>query len=292
MVKHNNIWLSILIPTFNFPAGTSRIYDFILRNYVSGLEVLVFDDSNNRDVYNLTRSHPISKEKWFNYKKNKSSQGPVRNWNRLLLSSKGDYLWLLHHDELPYSDDFLGKIKSIAIQKESHWSPDLIFLNNYVQLRNFSLFLPHIPIATKELVVKIIPKYLFLHNLIGPPSSVIVRRERFVLFDELLNWFVDVNWYSQLISSSKILFFSDLALLSFRDNKNSISKNLSSKIGRIKMSESLYLLNDFEVVKIIRKKAFFYKTVYVLDFVLWKIFYTFIFFSSFFRLLIYKKESL
>jgi hypothetical protein len=291
MLEHNNnIWLSILIPTYNFPVGTNRIYNFIHDNYISGIEVLVFDDSNNRDVFNLTRNHPISKEKWFKYKKNRSSEGPVRNWNSLLLSSKGQYIWLLHHDELPHSDDFLAKIKSIAIQKESHSSPDIIFLRNYIQLNNCSLFLSHIPISAKEFVVKIIPKYLFLHNLIGPPSSLIVRKESFVLFDELLNWFVDLSWYSHLINRSKILFFSDLVLLSFRDNKNSISNIMLSKISKIKMSESLYLLNDFEVLKIIRKKAFFYKSIYVLDFILWKIFYSFIFFTSLFHPIIYKKK--
>lgn len=293
MIKDKKkIWLSILLPAYNFPAGTKRIYDFIIENYVSGVELIVCDDSENKDIKILTKNHKISRKPWFSYSHNLKSRGAVKNWNYLISKANGDYIWLLHHDELPADNYFLSSLNKIIKKRGSASLPDIIFVKNYLQFFSFNLFISHTPNFLKELIVKFVPKYLFMHNIVGAPSSIIIRRNLIVFFDELLSWFVDVSWYNQLLCRSKSLFFSELAMLSYLDNPNSISKVLSHKVKKIKIFEASYLQHTYEVLKLIKKKSLFYKLVYFLDFFIWKIIYINLFLSRLLFLSTYKVNKI
>ena len=96
------IKLSILIPLYNYNEGFAKIKNCIENisdNLFNNYEIIISDDSelpiiNNAEIKNLK-----NKLNHFRYIHNKERLGAVKNWNKLIKLSKGDYIWLLHQDE-------------------------------------------------------------------------------------------------------------------------------------------------------------------------------------------------
>ena len=97
-----SIKLTILIPTYNFKLGINKILDCIesieddLRDYI---EIIISDDSDE-EIIQKSRNKSLKKHfKNYFYTHNIDNQGAINNWNNLISKAKGDYIWLLHHDE-------------------------------------------------------------------------------------------------------------------------------------------------------------------------------------------------
>ena len=104
------IKLSILIPLYNYNEGFAKIINCIENisdNLFNNYEIIISDDSelpiiNNAEIKNLK-----NKLNHFRYIHNKERLGAVKNWNKLIKLSKGDYIWLLHQDEYWNKDEII-----------------------------------------------------------------------------------------------------------------------------------------------------------------------------------------
>ncbi len=154
------------------------------------------------------------------YIKNKEHKGAVANWNMAISMAKGRFVQLLHHDDWLSSGDSLSKMAAMLRE-----DPDCAMAfcgsvqvplteENKEKLdRDAARILQ--AAALPGAYTRCMPKVqqerlardwraLFLENSVGAPSAVMVRRESLeqaqIRYDESLTWFVDSDYYMQILS--------------------------------------------------------------------------------------------
>tara|TARA_B100000161_G_C33553449_1_gene416555 strand:- start:1122 stop:1979 length:858 start_codon:yes stop_codon:yes gene_type:complete len=244
------IKLSILIPTYNFKIGLNKILDCIEsieEDLHDSIEIIISDDSD-KEIISRKRNDSLKKSfKNYIYKHNFENLGAVDNWNKLISIAKGDYLWLLHHDEFwDKEKDFMSYIfKVIKFEK-----PNIIILPiTKSKTKRFDYF--NINISNRHITFdKILrlfinsPKFLIKTNIIGPPSSLIYKQNK-LNYDKSLKYLVDVEFYIRLFKyfNSKSVFIGSQQynLISSQNNQNSITRIIRKEIKTLKNKERIFI---------------------------------------------------
>jgi len=238
--------LSLLIPCFNNRDGLLRILGPITllgRDERSLLEVIISDDSYEPllticDVQYYTRLLQS-----FKYIHNQKRLGAVHNWNYLLEMSNGKYTWLCHHDEYMYNGHLAI---SYIITFLSRGTADIIILplaKSYC-FGPLLIMQPHTPPAFIMHRMLAYPSAIFTCNPIGPPSALILRRLSSFAFDSNLTWYVDVEYYSRVVSqeSTNITLMPAICqIISDQNFDGTITSSLRHIMKRVKKHEVDYL---------------------------------------------------
>tara|TARA_Y100000589_G_scaffold328879_1_gene373975 strand:+ start:1948 stop:2802 length:855 start_codon:yes stop_codon:yes gene_type:complete len=249
----SKIKLSILIPLYNYKDGANKIIN-CLKNInekeSKEIEVIISDDSNKSLIRQDTQDLLNKKFYYFKYIFNKKKLGGVNNWNKLIRLSKGDYFWLLHHDEYWIKENFSIKniIKKISKNDKSIF---IIPIKKIFQIKkgclNFLILQNHS--GNKKLIQKFIMNrnYLIDINIIGPPSSLIISKKFKYLYDIRLKILVDVIYYIKLFefvefSNIEILSNKEYNIYSLQNNKYSITNSLKGKFYELKLREKKFIM--------------------------------------------------
>ena len=226
--------LSILIPAYNYPKGVERILIALSQEYSLNVEIIVSDDSSDDKVRDICFFYKDAFHSLI-YKRNNPSLGAVNNWNSLLDMAQGDYCRLLHHDEFPFDDNFVNKvIDTLSINA----AIDVLIMDLVLVDINTGFIRQHAPSWLRNLSVKYFPGYLFRRNIIGPVSTLIVRRSAFPRFNEKLQWLVDVELYVRLFKKKiNIKTVHDIQIGSAQDKNHSITSSLGNEVFMIKQRE-------------------------------------------------------
>src|SRR6185369_273308 len=106
----NNIFFSIIIPTYNRGHIISRTIQSALNQSYTNFEVIVIDDGGTDHTEKIIKSykHPSL----FYFKKDNAERGAARNFG--VTKAKGDYITLLDSDDVLYPD-FLKNAKELAL---------------------------------------------------------------------------------------------------------------------------------------------------------------------------------
>jgi glycosyltransferase involved in cell wall biosynthesis len=232
--------LSVLVPTHNQPAGLERVLGSLasLRDRPD-VEILVSDDSSDDEA----AARILAACEAFggvHYRRNRPGLGAIHNWNVLLDRARGDYCWLLHHDEaLAEGSDLPAMLDDIAARR----GPDAWILACRVVHTPGSRPLQHVPAAWAVAIAQRWPGYLLRRNLFGPPSVIVARRSRYPRFDPRLQWRVDVEAYVRLLMPPFELRAWPLGgLVSHKDRTNSITAHLASRLVAIENQEYAILV--------------------------------------------------
>ena len=275
--------LSILIPTYNYPAGVERILSKLSREYSTDIEIIVSDDSSDDKVQDICSFYKDAFH-LFIYKRNNPSLGAVNNWNSLLDRAQGDYCLLLHHDEFPLSANFIGKVTGTL---SVNAAIDVLIMDLVLVDINTGFIRQHAPSWLRNLSAKYFPEYLFRRNIIGPVSTLIVRRSVFPRFNEKLQWLVDVELYVRLFTQGiTIKTAANIQIGSAPDKNHSITASLGNEVFRIKQRELEYLRDLYGDTFWIKK--FNWKNpvrllLYLIESLLWLNFKVFRYAKSFYR---------
>ena len=232
--------LSILIPLFNDLSFLKALLKKISNTREANYEVIIYDDSSNNQAESYIRT--INLPKNVIYKKNNPSKGAVKNWNYLLNSANGKYLWLLHQNDMP------GSIESILKGLVQDTDYDAYIIPSFVESYIFNTFKTEHKHTVKRLLIKILnnPKLIFGLNIIGSPSSIIIKKDYYEDFDAALKWQVDTENYYRLISkNAKIKFLDDCEITSYY-NSNSITSQLRD-ISKINSDEIEFIQNKHQI---------------------------------------------
>ena len=249
-----SVKLSILIPAYNFNSGINEILDCLesieddLRNFI---EIIISDDSDE-EIIQKNRNESLKKSfKNYIYKRNIDNRGAINNWNKLISKANGDYIWLLHHDESWQKEKNIIRyiFEVINIQKPNILILPITILKN-IKFQNFNILITNKHITFKKIIRYYIknPKFLLKTNIIGPPSSLIYKKNT-LLYNEKLKYLVDVEFYIRLFKffNYKKIFIGleHYNLLSSQNNKHSITKILRKEIGCIKNKEKFLVLRRY-----------------------------------------------
>ncbi len=173
------------------------------------------------------------------YQHNRPSLGAGANWNLLLDTARGKYCLLLHHDEVPLSDQFVDNLILILRQNPD---VDVLILDCILIESDSGRCRRHLPTWLRSLVVNRFPQYLLRRNVIGATSVLVVRRAMYPRFDTRLRWFIDADLYVRLLKVVKRLrICPELMIGSVMGRSDSITAGLGSSISQIAREERAYL---------------------------------------------------
>lgn len=229
----NEIKLSILIPTYKYEVGLKRILEAVTP-IPADVEVVIFDDTPGFDVKKIADFF-VKRNVGITYQHNKTthkkSLGACWNWNLLLDAAVGDYVVLMHHDELPMNKNFVNLLRTRLTDQTNLdvYMLDVMLLDDkLVPLRR------HVPYWMRRLALRLVPSYLFRRNVIGPTGALVIRRECAPRFDTRLRWLVDVEFYYQLIKKSgKWGFASEICVGSVLRKDGTITARLSDRLAQV-----------------------------------------------------------
>ncbi|WP_206678092.1 glycosyltransferase family 2 protein [Martelella limonii] len=237
--------LSILIPTYRYAAGLERILS-VLAPLPDDVEVLVFDDSPEPDLQAIIARF-AKKMPRLSYRHNPThsgaSLGAGANWNALLEASSGEYVLLMHHDEVPLDRDFLDLLRERLSRPDASdaYMLDLMLVDE--ELRPIRR---HTPRWMRRFVPGRTPTYLFRRNVIGPTGTMVIRRSVLPRFDPTLRWLIDVDFYVQLFQQNiDWMFEPDIRIGSVQRSEGSITASLSGRLGQIDAAERRMLAGRY-----------------------------------------------
>lgn len=231
--------LSIIVPAYDYADGMQRILTHLHPLPKNDCEIIIFDDSVNNDVEELVRNWCVSTGASVTYQHNHPSLGAAVNWNALLDTARGEYCLLMHHDEFPLSDNF---VTNVIDELDRSQIIDVLILDCILISSKNGCNRRHLPNWLRHLVINRFPQYLFRRNVIGPTSTMVIRRSLFPRFDVRLRWLIDVDLYVRLRKVSKnISLCPDIKIASVVGRAESITAGLRSSIPQIVLEERAYI---------------------------------------------------
>lgn len=250
--KPANPWLTIAIPTYEYVEGVRRILEKFCKSKLDGVEILIGDDSVTNDIENIYFEF-INKIPQIYYRKNTPSLGAVKNWNKLIEDSKGEYFLLMHHDEYPGVLNFTEKLRE---KLYCGGDIDILILRLFVTQEN-NILREHSFESLNKFFIKKIPFYILRHNFIGPTAVFVVKKKHVEYFDVRLKWSVDVDWYYSMLKNKKFIieYCKDLNIVS-SINPNSITKKIRYEIPKLRISEAKIISDKYSLPE-------FFKVIYL-----------------------------
>ena len=251
-----SIKLTILIASYNFKFGINKILDCIesieddLRDCI---EIIISDDSDE-EIIQKNRNKLLKKNfKNYFYTHNIDNHGAINNWNNLISKAKGDYIWLLHHDEYWQKEKNIIRYIFEVINSKN---PSILILP-ITKLKTKKIFNLNFKIIQKHITFKRLmktyinnPKLLIKSNIIGPPSALVYKKNNFY-YDRNLKYLVDVEFYIRLFTyyhpKKIILGKKYFDLISIQNNENYITNFLQKGIISLKKKEENYIFNRYNL---------------------------------------------
>lgn len=238
--------VSICIPTYNNLEALKRCLDSVLMQTYTDYEVVITDDSSNEEIKNFLNENR-NLENIF-YFKNPKALGSPENWNEAVRKSKGEYIKILHHDDWFTYKNSLEIFVSLLDE-----SPDCNLA--FVASKNYDVDKKTIinynnPSLEQINKVRNFPATLLNGNIIGAPSAVIFRKADLLLFDAKTIWFVDIDFYVQILIKNNNLKYDATDAISIGISTSQITKSVE-KDKKINIFEHFYFLNKWNIQNII-----------------------------------------
>ena len=234
--------VSICIPTFNAAKWILSCLESARAQSYSRLELLIVDDASTDATVELIRS--IDDER-IRLLINEQNVGLVRNWNRCIEESRGDFIKFLFHDDVLYPDCVermmrvilssgnVGLVfapRDIIVEGDPESQLTKAWLRNCTTLHTKFRELDTVN-SGRDLFAQYL-KCGFQGNWIGEPSSVLIRKECFTrlgLFNPSLYQVCDVEMWLRIMFSYDIGFVPG-KLTAFRFHSDSTSfRNIASR---------------------------------------------------------------
>lgn len=189
--------VSICIPAYNQIIYLDILLRSIERQTFTDYEIILSDDSTTDNVQNLLNNFSFGHK--LTYTRNKPSLGSPSNWNAAISKAKGEYIKIMHHDDAFNSNTSLEEMVNF-IEANNY---DYIFTDTKVKnVRKPEESREHIIRKLSKIIRK--PYLLFFGNSIGSPSTLLLKRKKFVQlkYDPAYIWLVDIEYYIRLFSIS------------------------------------------------------------------------------------------
>lgn len=222
--------ISVLVPAFNDLSYIKNLLNTFPSTNDNNLELIILDDSDNNLIkdYISTLNNSLK----FVYIKNSCNKGAVANWNELLNLANGDFIWLLHQNDIPDNFDL------IFDEINNTDNIDAFIITTNVESKYFRL-LNTVHKHTNKVLLDLIlknPRYLLKLNVIGPPSSLILKQEFYQSFDYSIEWLVDVENYYRTFNTEIRYKLLENCIITSKFNPNSITSKLNN-INQITRNE-------------------------------------------------------
>ncbi|MCB0775920.1 MAG: glycosyltransferase family 2 protein, partial [Chitinophagaceae bacterium] len=170
--------ISICIPAYKNEAYLKRLLDSIGEQSFKDFEVIVTDDSNSDAIRLLCARYQSAFD--LSYYGNPSALGSPENWNESIRKANGEWIKIMHDDDW-FVDK--GSLKKFAL-KAGDGKVDFIFSGYYnINLdtgkkKKFTLN------QFQNFLLRRNPLNLLKRNLIGHPSTTLIKNTQNLFFDK------------------------------------------------------------------------------------------------------------
>ncbi len=232
--------ISICVPAYENAEGIKRLLRSVKGQTEQDYEIIITDDSQSDAVQkaveefckedeeessgkdgsgqSLSGMHTFADR--IRYSRNEEHKGAVANWNKAISMAQGRYVQLLHHDDWFSSRESLAKLAAMLRENPacamafcgsvqvplSEENKQELKKTGEMLWKAASLPGAYTRCMPKEQKERLAGDWraLFLENSVGAPSAVLIRREMLlearICYDESLTWFVDSDYYMQILS--------------------------------------------------------------------------------------------
>ena len=232
--------VSICIPAYNEAEHLKTTIDAILIQTYQDYEIVITDDSPRTIVADLVTNYNLPEK--IKYFKNTTILGSPENWNESILKASGEYIKILHHDDWLNFDDSL--VKYVRLLDENPGADFAFSATQAIYPQGVDWI--H-EISESQLVeLKNHPLLLYSNNIVGAPSTTIIRNNPELRFDRNLKWHVDIEYYiRQITRNAKIAYSSELLVVTFLAEGRVSDKCKGNK--KVEVFEYFYLLGKIAI---------------------------------------------
>lgn len=228
--------VSICIPTYNQVKYLRQTLDSVLNQTYVDYEIIITDDSSTNIVFDLIQEYRENNK--IKYYKNEVTLGSPENWNESIRKASGEYIKIMHHDDYFTTNNSL--IEFVEMLDENPNSDFAFSAAVAVNIENNKTWL-HCPSNRQIENLYEDPKILFFGNFIGPPSSVIYRRNTNLTYDKKLKWVVDFDFYIRILYNNNSFVFSKTPLITSISGELHNVTRLCKNDKNVEIQEYLYL---------------------------------------------------
>lgn len=157
----------------------TRCLDSILEQTYPNIEVVVTDNSEDNNLFNVLEKYGFAKK----YRVN-SRKGMAQNTNEAIKLATGDIIKVLYMDDLFAHKDAVKEIVEAFTASNKYW---LVTACEHTHGKD--RFNKHKPVYTENILTA---------NTIGSPSVLAFRNKNPLLFDEKMTWLLDADLYHRL----------------------------------------------------------------------------------------------
>lgn len=240
---------TIAIPTFKRPDLLREALDSALNQTdYSNYEVVVVDNNPERDcdTEKLLKSYDVPNLRYY---KNSENLGMTGNWNRLYTIAKGEWVIMLHDDDV-LCDNYLKSIN--ALISNVKFNVDVVY-PSYVTFNKLTDISSEINKDFKLLYRKIETIDFLWVNFIGAPIGMCVKKSVVLKingFDQ--NYFpsIDYHFYVKLSRNFKSIqiFGNPICLYRVEANESINFENLSNWLSKDQEIKSEILKEKYPYV--------------------------------------------
>lgn len=229
------VFISICIPAYKNTLYLQRVLDSIKEQTFRDYEVIITDDSPDDSVALLTEKYKQAFP--LRYFRNQPALGSPANWNAAMKLATGQWIKMMHDDDWFAAEDSLQHFASAARQTNSEF-----IYSGYIKVDTEKKQQKTVLPAKRQIQpLRDNPEYIIAQNVIGHPSTTMVKNTGMFLYDEQLKWLVDVEYYYRLLSTHSFSPIS-LPLVCIGINDEQITKT-AFRNPAIEIPENLYVLN-------------------------------------------------
>lgn len=242
--------ISICIPTYEMGGNGARFLhqnlSRIARQDYDNYEVIISDQSDDLSVKSVCDEFSdVFHVVYLDEKKLKRQASA--NTNNAINHARGEIIKIIFQDDFLIDDSALSKISTAFADPEIHW---LVSGCDHTY-------------DGKKLVKPFRPSYndlIYLgKNTISSPSVLSFRKNDGLLFDENLEWLMDVDYYKRYFDLFGPPYIIEDNIVANRIHGNQVSKSISSRLA---LNELKYVYNKFPKSKYFVNKFLYLKLLF------------------------------
>jgi len=220
--------VSILIPTYNRSQYLKKAIDSAISQNYPNIEIVVLDDCSTDDTAEAVKVY--SNISNFKYIRNEQNIGFIRNWNRAMLSSCGEYIKLMGDDDILRENCIAEQMKIL----DEHRDVGVVCCDYFVvdeagNIKDVKDGYRIFNSDRKETGWEFMENYFAGKRRVGWPTSMLFRREDFEkvgVFDIKTGVAADIDMWCRILSDSSF-YYIDKKLAYNRQFPGNLSKHLS-----------------------------------------------------------------
>lgn len=230
----DQIDISICIPAYKQKEFLIRLLDSIAIQTFSNYEIVITDDSPDDSVQELCKQYQQLPLRYYH---NRPALGSPANWNSAIRQATGRWIKIMHDDDWFASDDSLEKFARAAqnARDASFVFSGVYYVNIETGKKN-----AYIPGARAINMLRRSLLYLFKNNIIGHPSTTLIKNNTTEWYDEKLKWVVDFEFYIRYLLLHKKFMLIPEPLVNIGISEYQITKE-AFRNPVVEIAESLYL---------------------------------------------------